>query len=295
MYIMLTATLINLILDPIMIFEKIPFIDLIGIHLNGAGLGVFGAALATVISQTLTFFMGIYFVFYRTRSISPEIKNLFKLNKEIDKKLILIGLPNGFEVLLRNVFHAIVLKFVSLFGSVAIAAFGIAGRIFGLAFMPLIGLSLGGASIVGQSLGANNVRRAHQTAIVSGIVSSSLMMIFSLIVFFYGDKIMWIFTKDTSIIRYGFDFLKFGTIGLVFLGFGLGLAVSFSGSGFNKPFIYSSLISRWLIQLPILIIAILYLKSGIIWIWLSFLSGDIVEFIVFLKYFIDKKWIYKRV
>lgn len=111
MYIMLTATLINLILDPILIFEKIPFIGLIAIHFNGAGLGVFCAALATVISQTLTFSMEIYF---------------------------------------------------SFFGSVAIAAFGIAGRIFGL----------------------------------------------------------------------------------VFLGFGLGLAVSFSESDFNKPFIYSSLISR---------------------------------------------------
>lgn len=299
MKIMVFTTIINVILDPIFIFSQIPILTNLfikfDIRFTGFGLGTSGAAIATGISQLIAFLSGFYFVFFKTKRLSPKIKNLFKLNKKIDYKLITIGLPNGFEVLARNLSMSVVLKFVSLFGNLAIAAFGIAGRIFSLAFMPIIGLMMGGASIVGQSLGAEKETRAKKTAILTAITSSLIMLIFSIIVFIWGNYIISAFSDVKEVIKMGVDFLKYGTIGLIFVGFGMGLAVVFSGSGYNKPFLFSSLISRWIIQIPILAITILYFKLGIIWVWLSFAFGDFVEFFIFLKFFLDYKWLKHRV
>lgn len=297
MKIMVIATIINIILDPLLMFKSIElgYVFSNNISIKGLGLSIRGAAIATGISQIISFLAGFYLVFFKTVKVNPEIKKLFRLNSAIDKKLMTIGIPNGLEVLARNLSMIVLLKFVSMFGNNAVAAFGVAGRIFSFAFMPVIGLMMGGASIVGQSLGAEKIKRATKTAILTAVTSSLIMLVFSIIVFIFGKNIMSLFNNVVEVINNGYEFLKYGTIGLVFVGFGMGLAVVFSGSGFNRPFIYSSLISRWVVQIPILILTISILKLPLLWIWLSFVFGDIVEFLIFLKFYMDKKWLQNRV
>ncbi|TYB31810.1 MAG: MATE family efflux transporter [Candidatus Mcinerneyibacterium aminivorans] len=290
MKIMIFASIINIFLDPFLIFEKVPVLNI-----NGLNYGIKGAAIATIISQSVAFFIGMYIIFSGKEGIQPKLRNLFKLNWMIDKKLITIGLPNGIQVFLRNLSHAVILKYVSLFSSTAIAAFGIGGRIFGFAFMPLIGFSMGGSAIVGQSLGDENVKRAKKTGFMAGFILMVVMLIFSIFVIFFGKEVIGIFSSNSDVIMLGAQFLKFGTIGLVFIGFGYGLATVFSGSGYNIPFLISTTISRWLIQIPVLFMAVNLLNLSIIWVWLSFLFGDIVELIVFSIFFRDKRWKNKRV
>ena len=65
------------------------------------------------------------------------------------------------------------MKFISIYGTFSIAAMGIGNRLFGLAFMPLLGLLFGGSTITGQNLGAENIIRAEKTA-YSAIICLSL-------------------------------------------------------------------------------------------------------------------------
>ncbi|GAB6188836.1 MATE family efflux transporter [Marinitoga arctica] len=290
MYIMIFASILNITLDPILMFKKIPFFNI-----NGFNLGVKGAAVATIISQSIAFLIGFYILLSGRRGIKPSLKGIFKLNWEIDKKLLTIGLPNGLEVFARQMSMTIILYFISIFGTSVISGYTIAGRIFGLAFMPLIGLSMGGSAIVGQSLGAEKIDRAEKTAKISAYTTTSLIFLFMIIVFFFSKNIIGFFTKEPDVIKYGSEFLFFGSLGLLFVSYAFGIGIVFPGSRYNTPYLFMSLGARWLVQIPLLFLFINILQLPVLWVWLSFVFGDIFEFIIAMYFYKKGKWKYKRV
>ncbi|MBL5981304.1 multidrug transporter MATE [Petrotoga sp. 9T1HF07.CasAA.8.2] len=289
MIIMIFVSILNLFLDPIFIFETVPFINL-----PGLGFGVLGAAIATVVSQSIAFLIGFLILFSRTHEVKPRIKGLFRLNKDIDIKLITIGMPNGVEILFRNLSNIAILGFVSLFGNQAIAANGIAGRIFGFAFVPLFGLTMGASSVVGQAIGAGDIKRSERAANITGILGSVAMLFFIVMAFGFGESVISLFTNDAIVIKYGTEFLKYGSVGLVVLGYGYGLASAFSASGYNFPFLLSSIISRWGIQLCILIVAINIFNQPLTWVWLSYMFGDIAESFILFYFYQKGRWKEKK-
>lgn len=290
MMIMILASIINITLDPVLIFDTVPLIGL-----PGAGLGVFGAAVATITSQTIAFLIGFTVLFSGKQGISPRIRGLFRLHWPTDKKLLTVGLPTGIEGLLRNLSGVIVLRFVAVFGTAAVAATGVAGRLFGFAFMPLVGLSMGGSTIVGQSLGVNEIERARKTAQLSGILGAFFLFFFVAVAFLVGPHVMGLFSDDPEIIALGTTFLRIGSVGLIFLAYGFGLSTVFSGSGFNLPFMYASVVARWAVQIPVLVITITWLKMDIVWVWWSYFLSDFSEFVVMLFYYKKGTWRFKRV
>jgi len=290
MFIMFFSSIVNIVLDPVLMFDIIP-----GTSIKGFGMGIFGVAVATIVSQTIAFLIGFIYIFRGKAGIKPRIKGLFRLDKIIGMKLLTIGLPNGIEGLSRNIAGVICMKFVAIYGTTIVAAYGVGSRIFGLAFMPLVGFSMGGAAIVGQSLGAENIDRSKKTAVYSSIISGVVMLIFAIIAFVFGENIISIFNNTPEIIFYGAQFLQFGSIGLSFLGFAFGFTIVFSGSGYNFPFVIGSAISRWAIQVPILLITILWLKLEVVWVWSSFIFSDVCEGIVYFIFYKKGKWKTKRV
>lgn len=290
MYIMMVASVLNIVLDPIMMFDKVP-----GTGIPGFGLGVFGAAVATVIAQTASFLFGFYILFSGREGVKPRLSGLFRLDRNIDKKLLTIGLPTGLEGFFRNLAAVVVLKFVAFYGTTAVAAVGVTGRLFGLAFMPLVGLSMGGSAMVGQNLGADNVGRARATAKTAALIGFFFMFVFALIAFFAGELVISIFNSDPEIISYGASFLKYGSLGISVLAYGFGLSAVFGGSGYNFPFVVGSVVSRWMIQIPILIIAVTVMKASIVWVWLSYVFSDIAEAAIMILYYLRGKWEKRRV
>ncbi|MDD2333439.1 MAG: MATE family efflux transporter [Mesotoga sp.] len=290
MYIMMVASVLNIVLDPIMMFDRVP-----GTGIPGFGLGVFGAAVATVIAQTASFLFGFYILFSGREGVKPKLSRLFRLDRNIDKKLLTIGLPTGLEGFFRNLAAVVVLKFVAVYGTTAVAAVGVTGRLFGLAFMPLVGLSMGGSAMVGQNLGADNVGRARATAKTAALIGFFFMFAFALIAFFAGELVISIFNSDPEIISYGASFLKYGALGISVLAYGFGLSAVFGGSGYNFPFVVGSVVSRWLIQVPILIIAVTVMKASIVWVWLSYVFSDIAEAAIMILYYLRGKWEKRRV
>jgi len=290
MKIMFTVSFLNIVLDPFFMFSTIP-----GTSIPGLGMGLFGAALATVVSQTLAFLIGFLYLFSGKAGVHPRFKRLFRLHWGIDKKLLTIGLPNGIEQFQRTLAGAIVLIFVSVFGTQVIAATGVAGRIFGLAFMPLVGLSMGGATIVGQNLGAENVDRAHHVAKNAGLLGMGSMLLFTVVCWTMGGAIMRLFNPDPEIVRTGAEFLRFGSIGLTILAYGFGMAVVFSGSGFNIPYVVGGAAARWLVQIPLLLLAIWVLRLPVIWVWLSYVFSDFAESAIYLLFFRQGRWRTRRV
>lgn len=290
MYLMIFTSILNIVLDPLLMFDVIPHTSIPGLN-----MGVFGAALATVISQTIAFLIGFAFVFSKRNPVRPSFKGLLKLDLHTDRKLLWIGLPTGIENILRSFSQVFVMKFVAMFGTSVIAAVGVSGRIVGIAFMPLVGISMGASTIIGQNLGAEKIPRARETAIWSGIISTVILTSLTLLCWIFGESIMRIFVSDPEIVKVGYQYMTIGMIGMSVFAYAFGLASVFPGSGYNFPFVISSIISRWAVMLPFLFLAVNVWKLGVIAVMFGFVVSDIAEAFILWGYYAKGKWKTKRV
>lgn len=290
MKLMFFSSILNVILDPLLIFERVP-----GLNIPGFGLGIFGAALATVISITSTFIIGIIILFNVKRRIRPTVKGLFKLNWTIDKKLITIGLPTGIEVLFRNTANFLLLKIITIYGTSAVAVMGIGQRLSGFVIMPLIGLLMGSSTIVGQNLGADQPERAIKTTHYAAAFGGIIMIFISALAWLFPSQIMSIFVKDKEVIELGIDMLRIVIPSYIFLGIAFGWGSGFSGAGYNLPFLISAIVSRWAVQLPFLFLTVYIFELPVIFIWISFFLSEFTEFVVTAIIYFRGRWKTRRV
>lgn len=286
MKIMVISTVVNIILDPIFMFEKVPFVDIPGLN-----MGVFGAALATVISTIVAFLLGFYVLVNGQSPIKISLKGLLKLDWGIDKKLLTIGLPTGVEVLMRNLSSMITLKFVSVYGTDAVAAMGIGSKLIHLAFTPISGVSISSSAMVGQALGSEQVDVAEKTANISAKLNIIVLSIFSAIAILVPQWFMKLFTDEKLVIETGIPMIRVLIPSTILTGWSLGLGSVFSGSGHNTPYLLSSIISRWVVQIPLLYVATSILHLPILYAWLSFMIAEASELLTI--YYHYKKGIWK--
>lgn len=290
MYIMIIAAIINIFLDPLFMFSYFP-----GTNIPGLNLGAFGAALATVISTTIAFSIGFIILIRGTDKVKITLKGLFTLDWKIDKKLLTIGLPSGIEVLSRNLASVFTLKFVSLYGTNTVAAMGIGGRLFNFAFMPIFGIVMGSSAIIGQCLGAENIERARDTARFAALLNFIMMSIISIVAILFPQQVMKIFIDDPNVIEVGKSMIQIMIPALALGGAAMGLGSVFPGSGHNIPFLLSSLISRWGVQIPLLFLVTRVLNLSVLYVWGSFIITDAIEMIIVYIAYKKGTWETKRV
>lgn len=290
MKIMIFSSILNMILDPILMFKTIP-----GTNLPGLNLGVFGAAVATVTSVTVAFIIGFTLLMSGRVKLKISFKGLFKLNWKIDKKLLTIGLPSGIEVLFRNFSGILTLKFVTLYGTSTVAAIGIGNKLVNFAFMPLVGFNMGSSAIIGQCLGANDVKRAKETAKYATGLNVILMIIISVVTIIFPGYIMGFFIKDPVVVAKGVPMLRLIIPALIAAGVSMGLGSVFTGSGHTVPILISSLVSRWVVQIPFMFFFAYIVKGSLVFMWVSFILADIIEMIIIIYQYKKGAWENKRV
>lgn len=172
-----TGAILNIILDPIMIFGLFGF----------PKLGVTGAALATVIGQTGGSLVGVYFHSKKNRDVNFIFRNL-SFHMDNIKQIFSIGLPS---ILISGI-GSVVLFFINnmlyTFGASAVAAYGIMYKLQSFSFMPMFGISNALLAIVSYNYGAKNKERIRE-AIKIAFVASFVIVGLSVV-------LMWIFSKQ---------------------------------------------------------------------------------------------------
>ena len=290
MMIMLFVSILNAVLDPIFIFERVP-----GTSLPGLNLGVFGAGLATVISISIAFAIGFYLLYSGKRGIKISLRGLLKLDWSIDYRLLTIGLPTGFEMLIQKASWYLAMKVIAAFGTVAVATIGIGNRFTSLLGMPLIGLYVGSTAIVGQNLGANRITTARETVKAGVVVGAIFVAIAAGLAFSFPEGIMRIFIDDPAVVNLGIAMVRILAPGVLFLAVFYGIAAAFGGSGYMKPFITASVISRCCVLLPLLAIFAFLSNWPVETIWVTLVLTDAASALVMFFAYRQRKWESKRV
>ncbi len=285
MIIMTVTAILNIILDPIFMFDTIP-----GTSIPGLGWGIQGAAIATVLSTFIAFSSGLMILLTGRSYIRISFFGLFKLKKDNIKKLSMIGLPAGLEMFFRQGGQFLLLKFVSLYGTYALATFGIGMRLFNLVFLPLLGLAMGGSAVTGQNLGANQIDRTHQTAMVTAFLGSIITAIIATVTLVFPEQIIQVFINQSQVIDMGKKMIYIISPSFIAVAISMGLNTVFSGSGYNLPYLISGIISRWVFQIPFSALVVYVFHLPILYIWIGFLVAESIELLVILVYYRQGKW-----
>lgn len=284
------AAIINIILDPLLMFDVIP-----GTSIPGLGWGMAGAAIATVTAMTFSFVVGFALLLAGKAPIRIKLKGLFRLNKELDYKLMTVGLPSGMNLCFRNIVTFIILKLVAMYGTEAIAVVGVATRIYQFGVMPSMGIQMGSGIIVGHSLGAGNPPRAKEAVKLTNRDCMLFTGVFALAAMLFPGKLLGLFMGGASVSAEGASLLfVMGPCMLVCASMS-GFGAAFYGSGENRPILYSSLLGQWCFQVPYALIVTLVLHLPVTWLWLAYLVGDCSEALARRYFYRRGTWMKKRV
>ena len=241
------APIINLILDPILIFDSsfMPF-DWVPC----VGLGLNGAALASVIGYAVALLVALVYV-PKVLGISLWSEGLSGLKTKILQFILKVGVPGTIEQLVRSAAILLLVRILSPFGSAVLAAY--TASIMVIMFLIFPGLALGQATaaLVGQNLGAGKPRRAYTTALTSIGVYVLFMVIASLFIFWQADQLIAVFDRSPLVIEEGALILKRYTFCFPLVAFAIIVSKVFAGSGRTLPPMLSSIIAHLIIQIPL--------------------------------------------
>lgn len=215
--IMIAAALVNLILDPLLIFGLAGF----------PRLELQGAALATVASRAITFFGAIAILHYRERLIRWSIP---KASEVVDswRAILHVGLPAAGTQMINPIAIAVITRFVAAYGSTAVAGFGLATRLEALSLVFLFALSSSTGPIVGQNLGAGLFERIRDTLRQSYFLSFGWGAFVALLLGLFGPAMAGVFDDDPAVIAIAQEYLI-----IVPISYGCYGAVMVAGAGFN--------------------------------------------------------------
>lgn len=188
--VMLVAAVVNVILDPFLIFGLGPF----------PRLELAGAAIATVCARTTTLCVAIWVLYYRDRLISFVVPK-FQEILESWKQILFIGLPMVGTNILTPLGIGMVTKLVAYYGPVAVAAFGVSTRIEAFALMVFMALGSALSPFIGQNLGAKKFDRVALSVKYSQQFTLGWGLLMYLILAISGKYIASVFSSDPKIIH----------------------------------------------------------------------------------------------
>ncbi len=245
------ANIINMILDPILIFGwgSIP------------AMGVEGAAIATNIGRGAGVLYQLYYLTGEKGIIKIHKENI-KIDWTIINRLLKVSAGNIGQFLISTASWLFMARIIVTFGSAAFAGYQFAIRVIIFTILPSWGMANAAATLVGQNLGAGQPDRAEQSVWKAGFLNMIFLGMISIMFFFISEPIMRIFSNNEEVIRYGTQCLRIVAFGYVFYGYGMVIVQSFNGAGDSRTPTILNLCGYWLFQIPLAYILAVNLDFG---------------------------------
>jgi len=214
------ANVVNIILDPCLIFGLGPF----------PKLGVTGSAIATTIGRGIGVSIQLWFLFSGRTRVRIDWRRA-RLDFEVMMRMVRISLGGMFQFLVATASWLGLVRIVAVFGDSAIAGYTVALRIIIFALLPSWGMSNAAATLVGQNLGAGKPARAERSVWVTGFANMCFLGLVAITFITFAERLIGIFTTDPAVVPYGVAALRFISYGYVFYGYGMVMVQSFNGAG----------------------------------------------------------------
>src|SRR6201984_2905896 len=234
------SNIINLLLDPCLIFGLGPF----------PKLGVTGAALATFTGRSI----GVGYQFYRLLRGTERIRILrqqIRLELGVLWRLVRVSLTGILQFAIAHTSWIGLVRIVSIFGSAALAGYTIAIRIVIFVVLPSWGLSNAAATLVGQNLGAKQPERAASSVWRTGLYNMIFLGVIGLVFVAFAEPIVRLFTHDPQVIPLAASCLRIISYGNIGYAYGMVMLQGFNGAGDTLTPTIVNFFGFWLLEIPL--------------------------------------------
>jgi len=234
------SNIINLVLDPCLIFGWGPF----------PRMGVTGAAMATFIGRSI----GVCYQFYRLLKGTERIRVLtrqIRLHVDVLWRLMRVSLTGILQFAIAHTSWVGLVRIVSIFGAAALAGYTIAIRIVVFLILPSWGLSNAAATLVGQNLGAGKPDRAESAVWRTGLYNMIFLGSLGLFFVLFAEHAVRLFTQDPTVIPLGAACLRIISYGNIGYAYGMVMLQAFNGAGDTITPTIVNFFGFWLLEIPL--------------------------------------------
>jgi putative MATE family efflux protein len=234
------SNIINLALDPCLIFGLGPF----------PRMGVTGAAMATLTGRSI----GVLYQFYRLLRGTERIHVLWRhvrLHADVMLRLMRVSLTGILQFAIANTSWIVLVRIISLFGSTAVAGYTIAIRIVVFFILPAWGLSNAAATLVGQNLGANRPDRAAKAVWRTSVYNVIFLGVLGIFFVVFATPVVRLFVHDAAVVPIAATALRTFACGNVGYAYVMVMLQAFNGAGDTMTPTIVNFFGFWVLELPL--------------------------------------------
>ena len=269
----ITGAVINVIMDPILIFGLIGF----------PKLGIAGAAAATIFGQIVASCIGLLLNRKYNNDIHISLKRILRLNPTVIKQIYFVGIPSILMVSIGSVMTYLMNRILEGFSSTAVAVFGVYFKLQSFVFMPVFGLNNGLVPVMAYNLGAAKEKRIREALRFSVLVAICIMALGTVLFELIPQQLLSIFNASETMAAIGVPALR--TIALCFPFAAVAIVLSSVFQAFSCS-IYSLIVSICRQLIVLIPAAWLLSKTGIVDnVWWSYLIAEAVSLTLTIVFF----------
>jgi putative MATE family efflux protein len=274
------TVLLNFLLDPVFIYGWGPV----------PAQGVMGAAYATLITQALAAAMGMV-IFLRGQHGIALSWSGFKPDPVYLKRAFFLGVPGSVELSTRALGLMVMSFLVSSFGTLAIAVYGVGSSILQVVTIPVMGVAMAVATLVGQNIGAGNTGRAERITWLGTVVSFATLTLLGAIAWLCAPWLVSFFIpNDPEVIAGGAHFVRIMCLAWGGMGIQLCIVSAFRATGNMLSAMIIAMVSQWMIQFPLAYVLAKHTTLQADGLWWSFPVTNVLVALVSVAWFARGSW-----
>ena len=282
--VLLIANVINMILDPLLIFGWGPFPE----------MGIKGAAVATVTGRGIGILFQVFLLFRGKRRIRLTLDDI-RFEPHTILQIIKLSAGGVGQSLIATTSWVGLVRIIATFGSNVVAGYTIALRIIVFGLLPSWGISNAASTLVGQNLGANQPRRAEQSVWITAKMNMVILSVIGLILVIFPEVFIRLFISDPLVVAPGVEALRIISVGFLFYGLGMVMIQAFNGAGDTVTPTKAFFICFWLIEIPLAWILSKPFGMGQTGVFIAIVVAETAMTIISLLLFRRGKWKLKKV
>ncbi len=275
----MVGCVVNIILDPIMIFG----------YFGCPEMGVTGAAIATVIGQFCGMLVMASFFFLKTDEVKVSFKN-FHFSWQMIKDIYVVALPGMVMQAIPSFVNIALNQILISFSVTAVSVLGVYFRLQSFIFMPTFGLTQGAMPIMGYNYGARNKERLNHVLRLTVTTAGIIMIVGTTVFQLFPSQLMSIFDAGDDMMKMGVSAMKLLSLCFIPAAVGISFSTFFQALGHGIYSLFMTLIRQAIVLMPA---AWLLSKTslGVTGVWLAYPIAEIFGFTFAILMFIH---VYRR-